>query len=277
VEDLVRIGLTRNQARVYVSALRSGAAKPSQIALMCHIERAEVYRVLESLSKLGLVEVSSKQPLKYMPVRPDKALLPQRKKLLRLLELEKKLEHELMSLADREVDANANVQTVFLPDGIIAQKRLDMIARCKKDMRMCYPEAKFLDMIHGSDTLWKLALEDIHVRVLTSLSKPDERIRRIIREMSTCDNLLEIRHIDNTPPSFIITDNKETLLETNFNTGREHSNLCTNHPNYVAMFKDYFKRMWENSVSIQYRVDQLVARTVKLPPSPTKEEIASTN
>ena len=261
VEDLVRIGLTQNQAKVYVSALRSGTVKPSQIAVMCNIERAEAYRILESLSKLGLVEVLSKQPLKYMPVRPDKALLPQRKRLLRLIELEKTLEHELMSLTDREVDANPNVQIMFLPDGAIPQKRLDMIIRGKKDIRMCYPEAIFLDIVHGSDTLWRVTLEDVHARILTSISRPDQRIQRIVREISTCDSLFEIRHIDNTPPSFIITDNKETLLETNFKTGREHSNLWTNHPDYVAIFKDYFRRMWENSVGIQHRLNLLVTGT----------------
>jgi sugar-specific transcriptional regulator TrmB len=261
VDDLVRIGLSQNQAKVYVSALRSGIVKPSQIAVMCNIERAQGYRILESLSKLGLVEVLSKQPLKYMPVHPDKALLPQRKRLLRLLELEKTLEHNLMSLTDREVDANLNVRAMFLSDGITPQKRLNMIAHCKKDIRMCYPEEKFLDIVYGSDTLWRLTFEDVHARMLTSLSRPDRRIQRIVRQISTCDNLFEIRHIHNTPPSFIITDNKEILLETNLKTGREHFNLWTDHPDYVAIFKDYFRRMWENSVGIQHRVDLLVTGT----------------
>ena len=76
VEVLTDLGLTSTQARVYLALCKFGMLDTKQIAKCALISRQDVYRILQSLEKLGLVEKTISRPVRYKAVPADKGLPP---------------------------------------------------------------------------------------------------------------------------------------------------------------------------------------------------------
>jgi len=55
-EVLVELGLTGRQARVYLALLKVGEAKAKAIADLSLVNRQEIYRIIDDLQQLGLVQ-----------------------------------------------------------------------------------------------------------------------------------------------------------------------------------------------------------------------------
>jgi sugar-specific transcriptional regulator TrmB len=83
VEVLMGLGLSGRQARVYLALLRCGDANARVIADCSVVERQEAYRLLEDLSKMGLVKRNLSIPTTYSatPISVGIALLLQQKTL----------------------------------------------------------------------------------------------------------------------------------------------------------------------------------------------------
>ena len=60
-EELIKIGLSENEARVYLALLELGSAVAQEIAKKADVNRPTTYVQLESLSKMGLVSSFEKQ------------------------------------------------------------------------------------------------------------------------------------------------------------------------------------------------------------------------
>lgn len=74
VEMLVGLGLTHNQARVYLSSLQTGCASVKLIAQFAQIGREDVYRIMPALQDLGLIRKHIGTPTLYEPVAPNEAM-----------------------------------------------------------------------------------------------------------------------------------------------------------------------------------------------------------
>ena len=55
LDDLINIGLTCGEARVFLTLLKLGSAKVGQIVKDSHISYSKIYDVLDRLSSKGLV------------------------------------------------------------------------------------------------------------------------------------------------------------------------------------------------------------------------------
>lgn len=74
IDHLHRAGLSHNEAIVYDTLLRCGAATPATIADKAHINRTTTYRILEHLSIKGLVSSLHKKHKLYFQAEGGNAL-----------------------------------------------------------------------------------------------------------------------------------------------------------------------------------------------------------
>ena len=74
VKMLEGLGLTHNQARIYLSNLQTGRASVKLIAQFAQIGREDVYRIMPSLQDLGLIRKHIGTPTLYEPVNPNEAM-----------------------------------------------------------------------------------------------------------------------------------------------------------------------------------------------------------
>jgi sugar-specific transcriptional regulator TrmB len=62
---LVGLGLSVRQARVYLALLRAGVARVQVVSDLSHVHRQEVYRVLDVLQQMGLVQRKVSNPATF--------------------------------------------------------------------------------------------------------------------------------------------------------------------------------------------------------------------
>ncbi|MGF3522092.1 MAG: TrmB family transcriptional regulator [Candidatus Bathyarchaeia archaeon] len=73
-EMLSSFGLTRKQAKVYLSLVSLGTATVSEIYNHSKIRREEVYRILPKLEKMGLIEKTLNTPVRLRATSVENAL-----------------------------------------------------------------------------------------------------------------------------------------------------------------------------------------------------------
>ena len=70
---LIDSGLSPEQAKIYEVLLKSGSVQAGRLALIVGIKRPLVYKILEQLMALGLVEkVENKKIARFLPTHPSK-------------------------------------------------------------------------------------------------------------------------------------------------------------------------------------------------------------
>jgi sugar-specific transcriptional regulator TrmB len=81
VDVLVGLGLTVRQARVYLALLKTGDAKVQDISGASGVNRQEIYRLLDGLLQMGLVQrhVSAPSTFEATPISEAVAMLLERK------------------------------------------------------------------------------------------------------------------------------------------------------------------------------------------------------
>ncbi len=98
IKQLGELGLTENQARVYVELLKNPAQNPSSISRKLSIDRSFIYSILESLITKGLVSYSIESNKKiFYASNPEyllKDLEEKRLKTIKIIEELKKIKKE---------------------------------------------------------------------------------------------------------------------------------------------------------------------------------------
>ena len=73
VERLVRLGLTRYEARAYVALVRRDASTPAEVARMAGVPKPRIYDVLQSLVGRGLAANRPGRTARFVAAAPERA------------------------------------------------------------------------------------------------------------------------------------------------------------------------------------------------------------
>jgi len=96
INNLVSLGFSLNDSRVYFSLLSLGPSKPVKIAEYCNVDRSRVYDSLRRLTKKGFIEEEPlKRGPKYRAKNPSQILTTLREEFTNKIELSKSLEKSL--------------------------------------------------------------------------------------------------------------------------------------------------------------------------------------
>ncbi|MEW5955979.1 MAG: helix-turn-helix domain-containing protein, partial [Candidatus Micrarchaeota archaeon] len=74
-EELVELGLSANEARVYVALLRAGSSPPAAIAKRTGTHRVYVYDLLEKMVEAGTASVTTEEGKRVYTAAPPQRLL----------------------------------------------------------------------------------------------------------------------------------------------------------------------------------------------------------
>jgi sugar-specific transcriptional regulator TrmB len=164
---LQKLGLSKNEIRVYVYLARSGMRKASEISEAISLHRTETYRILRDLEKMGLVSSVFGKPLKFVATPFEKTLdlLIKTKKLrLQLLERKKKdLVNLWVSLPKPEVEfVKREVFQILEGEEQINLKAEEILAKTKREIWVFISDADISRFYHSGflDKLEKFAKKD---------------------------------------------------------------------------------------------------------------------
>ncbi|MBU1935452.1 hypothetical protein KKF04_05330, partial [Patescibacteria group bacterium] len=97
VSDLEQLGLSEEEAKVYLAVLELGGSYVSAIAKKAKVHRVSCYHTLDNLAKKGVISTFTKDKMKYYSIDSPKILVNQMEERLHKAE---KLLPELLSITN---------------------------------------------------------------------------------------------------------------------------------------------------------------------------------
>lgn len=252
---LRKLGLSRNQIRVYLYLARSGVRKASEVSEAISLHRTETYRILRDLAKIGLVSSVFEKPLKFVATPFDKSidiLISSKKLNLEHLERRKnELVDVWFSLPKPEVVAEVKeVFQVLEGEEQIDLKAEEILEKTKKELCFFVADSDLARYYHSGfiDKLEKASKRNIGVRLLTNNSPKSCFFAEKLKLNDVKYASLNREDL----PSFLISDQEQLLfsIKTNGNSsGVEEedirvSALWTNYEAFIKALSVLFTELW---------------------------------
>jgi len=248
IQTLVSLGLTNLQAKVYLTLLKLGntGADVRKISRASRIVRQDVYRILPTLQKIGLVDKIIATPTIYRPLPFEQGLsMLMKKKAEEFSEVQKKANYVLNNF-------NFGQDLETLEDAsqfIITSERKIFLKRVKKDIAetqttidIIYSHERIRAiMFHTIDEFQQAIARGIKIRALTDkgdAKMPDKNIGALTKTAS-----FHLKYLARgIPVGLIIFDNRDVNIRT---AEKLVPSLWTNNRNVVRLAKIYFDCMWK--------------------------------
>jgi sugar-specific transcriptional regulator TrmB len=236
---LSQLGLTSQQAKVYLALSSLKQAPVKVISKLAEIDRSEVYRAIEGLEKFGLIEKIITTPIEYRPVNLETSipLLIQHKKQ-ELGTMEHKAA-ELLQRSKNRTPLNLDGDILlFSPRTESVMGRInDLFMRTEKSIDIISTSDRFLSR-ERSQSKFK-AHKGVKTRLL--VEKPTKEVKRRKKPEE------EFRMTsEKVAAPMAIHDNKEAMVFISETTDfAEAAMFYTNNPRLVRIFSVYFDSLWK--------------------------------
>jgi sugar-specific transcriptional regulator TrmB len=260
---LSKLGLSKNEVRVYLQLARHGERKASEISEMLCLHRTETYRILRDLEKRGMVSSVFEKPLKFIATPFEKAidLLIEAKKLrIKLLERRKQsLVQVWLSLPRQQVaPERKEVFQVLEGEEQINLKADEILGNAKKELLFFAPEGDLARFYFSGllDKIEKSSKRNISIMLMTN----DSSKSRFFVDKTKLNARYSPSNVEDLP-SFIIADQEHLLLlihKTDDNTGDDARGkrgrlaaLWTNYSAFIKALGKLFVSLWDADIPIK--------------------------
>jgi sugar-specific transcriptional regulator TrmB len=224
-----------------------------QVANFSKVRREDVYRILPSLEKMGLIERLLGKPTEIRATRISDALS--------LLVAEEKGKSD-----ERLVGMRGIVQKLTLQDWkqqlpkeesiyiLIAEKKsifaktADLISNSKKEVALIADKGRIMPVLFQFSDEYSLAIKNgAAIRLLFEGENPDsvlvEKVQKLIGSES-----VQVRFHPERLNHFLMSDDKEALITTSKESGLgESPSLWTNNGNLIGVLRSSFESDWKKA------------------------------
>lgn len=254
VQALIGLGLTARQARVYFAIAGLEKATIKATSKIADIARQDIYRITAELFDLGLIEKIIASPIEYraMPIQDGINILLQRKQKENLQSYEK-----AMQLLQRNKDDNAAMQThedspqfILVPKEEATRRKFRAtLGKTQRSVDGILYWKGFLEVVVNGIERWKKSLErGVKIRLIVYKPQEEKASLKTIQTLKKKGSF-NIRYTSSPPPASLTIFDKEKILGTTSPTPIPHEvpSLWINNSSIVAIFQDYFERVWLTS------------------------------
>jgi sugar-specific transcriptional regulator TrmB len=253
VEVLMSLGLTGRQARVYLAMLKSGGGKAKAIADLSLVHRQEIYRLIDSLQQIGLVQRNITAPTTFtaLPIAGGTKLLLQQKtsELSVMCRQAKLLTKKLSqptttSYHQEKTPAKPCLGTVF--EGDRGKKYSQAIQEAQHTIETVTSWRRFKQLsIHFETQLLAALKKGVTIRVVTE-KPPNLHLPKWIDDTALSEMSFKLKIIQ-TPPTAAITIFDQTTAAIAFNPHlslTKGPDLWTTNSTLTALCQTYFRASW---------------------------------
>jgi sugar-specific transcriptional regulator TrmB len=250
---LLGLGLSLNQARVYLAILKLEKTTVGQVAKFSKVRREDVYRILPSLEKLGLVERLLGKPTEVRATFISDALKSlvaeeKRKSDERLFDMKSKVKK--LSLKDwtQRLPEEESIYILIPDKAAILAKTSNVIRDSRKEIALIADKeiiitvlAKFLDE-------FKQAIKrGVQVRLIFEEQSSDVLLKEKVKKLIGAA-LVQVKFHREPLNHFIMSDDKEALITTSKESGLgESPSLWTNNSNLIGVLRTGFESDWKKA------------------------------
>jgi len=259
-DRLTALGLRAAEAKAYLAAVKLGPSTAMQIARESQLERTEIYRLMQRLVSLGLVEENIERPRRYRPSTLREAMRLLAEKTLKQAKAAAQgvegLVAELEAL--RSVTGDRFEAEVRIITGIRNMQRdfLKSLADAQNEVWMMTGGKQLPYVLRHALTDALAIIASKHVRARVIIDADQDELRRITR----LGPLIEVRHYEPVRVHLYGVDNRSVSMGLTFPTQEnldEASELLVTHRSYVEAVLDFFNSVWRQATPIAARIGAL--------------------
>jgi sugar-specific transcriptional regulator TrmB len=255
-EELATFGLTKTQAKTYVTLLALGIASASEIADTSKIRREEVYRMLPELEKRGLVVRKLKSPRKYASIEPEMAIQRLLKTKLKAMTTEiDRLSEGQGGLVSRLREVELPLQPddcsvdVITDHDTAVMKLLDMTQKAQRQIDVIAPLEELRNAYaNRPKNLRERLLGAIKIRGIVDSNEFDSLTEEILLSAEASGNPIELRHLGKLPFHLLIVDDKAAMWGGLRARSKASQDFWTNDPTQISVLKTSFESLWQKSL-----------------------------
>lgn len=244
-EELQQIGLTKQEAKVYLNTLKLGLAKASKIAQKSQVKREGSYYILKTLQEKGFVSEIIKSGVKYYNAIPPK-------RILEIIKEEKQKEEETIKNLLPELEALQKVaisqpKVEFYEGEQGFKTAISKVTEKPNQLIYAYVPKKLLDVIPYFNYQFRLKRKEKNIK-LHVISEDKKEIRELqkedkkeLRVMKVNDAIMK----DRESAMYIMED---ALLIMRGNS-KEQIGIYLKEPETAKIQKAIFEQVWKISKS----------------------------
>lgn len=248
IKVLNSLGLSITQAKVYLTLSTYGPLKTAAIAKQSNVARQDVYRTLNQLYEIGIVEkiILPTAHFKALPIDEGTKLLLDRR-IAGLNKVKKERELLLASLKNKDRSEGLKPENnyfVMLPKKTTVKKIRQSITEVKDLIEAVVTWEQFAYIKNTfSEELEQLCQKQVKIRIIVkNENKAIEDYGGFFKGYPT----FQIRSIDSCPPTtFAVYDNTAIFVigDTTDHLTKSEA-LWTNNSNLVDLAKENFEHLW---------------------------------
>ena len=250
---LLGLGLTLNQAKVYLAILKLEKTTVGQVAKFSKVRREDVYRILPALEKMGLIERLLGKPteIRATLISDSLALLVAEEKnksderLTGMRSMVQKL-----SLKDwkQPPPGEESIYILIAEKKAILAKTSGLIRNSRKEVALIADKARIMPILSQFSDEYKLAIKKgTQIRLLFEGESPDDLLKEKVKKLIGGDSV-HIKFHREALNHFIMSDDKEALITTSKESGLgESPSLWTNNSNLIGVLRTSFESDWKKA------------------------------
>jgi sugar-specific transcriptional regulator TrmB len=250
VEVLKQLGLTYCQARIYLVLVKLGASPVKIISKISGVARAEVYRTMPALQKLGLAEKILGIPISFKatPLQDGINILMKQKnsKHTELQKKAMKLVNNFTASKETEL-TEEGAEFVIIPEGTIHKLwvlKRRATTQTNIDVFVTREVFKF-EINNNFEDIKNLLEKGVTIRyIVYTLQEANDAIK-LVPYLSEASNF-HVRYTSTVPlVATLVFDNKEAVFSNPTSNLLSGPKLWSNNPHFIALLKNYFETVWK--------------------------------
>ena len=250
---LLGLGLTLNQAKVYLAILKLQKTTVGQVAKFSKVRREDVYRILPALEKMGLIERLLGKPteVRATPISDSLTSLVTEEKSKsdeRLLGMKSKVKK--LSLKDwTQRFPEEDSIYILIPDKkAILAKTSGLIKDSRKEVAFITDKERIMPVLAQFSIECKQAIKKgVQIRLILEGDDPDGLLKEKVKKLIGIASV-QVRFHREPLNHFIMSDDKEALITTSKESGLgESPSLWTNNSNLIGVLRTSFESDWKKA------------------------------
>jgi sugar-specific transcriptional regulator TrmB len=250
---LLGLGLSLNQARIYLTILKLEKTTVGQLAKFSKVRREDVYRILPALEKMGLTERLLGKPtqIRATPISDALTFLVAEEKSKsdeRLSGMRSTVQR--LSLKDwkQQLTREESIYILIGDKKAILAKTSRLIRNTKEEVALIADKGRLMPAVSQFSDECKQAIKNgAQIRLIFEGDTLDvllkEKVNKLIDGAS-----VQIKFHREPLNHFIMSDDKEALITTSKESGLgESPSLWTNNSNLLGVLRNSFESDWEKA------------------------------
>ena len=250
---LLSLGLSLNQAKVYLAILKLEKTTAGQIAKFSKVRREDVYRLLPALEKMGLIERLMGKPMEIRatPISDALSFLVSEEKN-KFDERLKGMKITVQRLSNNDwkmpISEKESLYILIAEKKAILAKTSGLIRNSKKEVALIADKVRLLPILSQfSDECKRAIKKGAQIRLIFEGVNTDilleEKVKKIINGAS-----IHVKFHQEPLNHFIMSDDKEAMITTTKESGLgESPSLWTNNSNLIGLLRTGFEYDWKNA------------------------------